>query len=129
MKRIGLPLAVLVFFCTLCAFYVSVSTAERGVPAPAADGGPYIEATGMGIAPHNAAGAQAKALARRGAILDMQRNLLASMSGVHTDRGFMAESRMRSEVNGIIRGVQLLDDKWDGKVYTITGRIRVDNLR
>jgi hypothetical protein len=68
----------------------------------------YIEATGMAVAPNGTKGAQAKALARRGAIVDLQRNLLEFMNGVQIDsrttmNDFMAEDRVRSEVHGLIQ--------------------------
>jgi hypothetical protein len=94
----------------------------------------YIEATGMAVAPEGTKGAQAKALARRGAIVDLQRNLLESVGGVQIDsrttmNDFMAEDRVRSEVHGLIQGVELLDGQWDGEAYTVTGRIRTSSLR
>ena len=42
---------------------------------------------------------------------------------------FMAEDLVRSEVHGLIRNVELLDGKWDGESYTVTGRIRTAGLR
>jgi hypothetical protein len=94
----------------------------------------YIEATGMAVAPNGAKGAQGKALARRGAIVDLQRNLLESIGGVQIDsrttmNDFMAEDRVRSEVHGLIQRVELLDGAWDGESYTTTGRIRLADLR
>jgi len=80
----------------------------------------YIEATGMAVAPKGAQGAQAKALARRGAIVDLQRNLLEFMGGVQVDArttmdDFMAEDMVRSEAHGVIRNVELLKGEWDGE--------------
>ena len=94
----------------------------------------YIEATGMAVAPAGSKGAQAKALARRGAIVDLQRNLLEFMVGVQVDsrttmNDFMADDRVRSEVHGCIKNVELLEGKWDGESYTIEGRIRLPQLR
>jgi hypothetical protein len=93
----------------------------------------YIEATGMAVAPKGTDGAQAKALARRGAIVDLQRNLLEFMGGVQVDsrttmNDFMAEDRVRSEVHGIIRNIELLDGTWDGESYTVSGRVRLPQL-
>ncbi|MCL1875449.1 MAG: hypothetical protein FWF87_04220 [Synergistaceae bacterium] len=94
----------------------------------------YIEATGMAVAPKNTQGAQARALARRGAIVDLQRNLLEFTNGVQIDArtvmdDFMAEDRVRSEVHGLIKGVELLKGEWDGEAYTVTGRIKLAQLR
>jgi len=94
----------------------------------------YIEATGMAVAPKGAQGAQAKALARRGAIVDLQRNLLEFMGGVQVDArttmdDFMAEDMVRSEVHGVIRNVELLKGEWDGEAYTVTGRIKLAEVR
>jgi hypothetical protein len=94
----------------------------------------YLEATGMAVAPTGKEGPQGKALARRGAIVDLQRNLLESIGGVQIDsrttmNDFMAEDRVRSEVHGLIQRVELLDGAWDGESYTVTGRIRLTDLR
>ena len=94
----------------------------------------YVEATGMAVAPENASGAQAKALARRGAMLDLQRNMLEYIGGVQIDSrttmdDFMAEDRVRSEVHGYIRKIEVMKGEWDGECYTVTGRLRTDELR
>ena len=94
----------------------------------------YIEATGMAVAPTGTNGAQAKALARRGAMLDLQRNLLEFLVGVQVDaetrmENFMAEDRVRSEVHGIIRNVETISGEWDGEAYTVKGRIRLGQIR
>jgi hypothetical protein len=94
----------------------------------------YIESTGMAVAPTGTKGAQAKALARRGAIVDLQRNLLEFMGGVQIDArttmdDFMASDRVRSEVHGVVQNVELLDGTWDGESYTVSGRIRLPQLR
>ena len=94
----------------------------------------YIEATGMAVAPKGFQGAQARALARRGAIVDLQRNLLEFLVGVQVDSrtimdDFMAEDRVRSEVNGVVKNVEVLDGEWDGEAYTVTGRIKLAQVR
>jgi hypothetical protein len=93
----------------------------------------YIEATGMAVAPTGTAGAQAKALARRGAIVDLQRNLLEFLVGVQVDarttmNDFMATDRVRSEINGMIKNVELLEGAWDGESYTVSGRVKLPQL-
>ena len=95
----------------------------------------YIEATGMAVAPSSATtDAQGKLLARRGAIVDLQRNMLEFLSGVQIDSrttmdDFMAEDRVRSEVHGAIKNIELLKGVWDGEAYTVTGRIKLAQLR
>jgi len=133
MRIFGKIFAVAVFICAFCAFFAQTEAAEREL-ALVDWGQTYVEATGMAVAPHNTKGAQARALARRGAIVDLQRNLLESIGGVQIDsrttmNDFMAEDRVRSEVHGLIQGVQMLDGKWDGEAYTVTGRIRTDQIR
>ena len=93
----------------------------------------YIEATGLAVAPTGTTGPQAMALARRGAIVDLQRNLLEFLVGVQVDArttmdDFMASDRVRSEVHGMIRNIELLEGAWDEKAYTVTGRIRLPQL-
>ncbi|MBQ7733490.1 MAG: hypothetical protein IJT58_05680 [Synergistaceae bacterium] len=94
----------------------------------------YVEAQGMAVAPPGTRGAQAKAMARRGAMLDLQRNLLEFLSGVQVDsetrmENFMAEDRVKSEVHGVIRNVEAVNGEWDGEVYTIKGRIKLADVR
>ena len=94
----------------------------------------YIEATGMAVAPTGMKGAQGKALARRGATLDLQRNLLEFLKGVQVDarttmNDFMAEDRVRSELSGVIKNVEIMNGEWDGEAYTITGRIKLPPVR
>ncbi|MDR1978155.1 MAG: hypothetical protein LBQ42_05425 [Synergistaceae bacterium] len=135
MKRI--LVSFLALSCVLCGWGVLSGEAADGVEKERGlvDWGQnYIESTGMAVAPTESTGAQAKALARRGAIVDLQRNLLEAVGGVQIDsrttvNDFMAEDRVRSEVHGIIQGVELLDGKWDGESYTVTGRIRLAQLR
>ena len=94
----------------------------------------YVEATGMAVAPNGMKGAQAKALARRGAMVDLQRNLLEFIVGVQVDArtvmdDFMANDTVRTEIHGIIKNVETLEGTWDGEAYTVKGRIRMGQLR
>ena len=94
----------------------------------------YIEAEGVGGSPSCVKDAQGKALARRAAIVDLQRNLLEFMNGVRIDarttvENFMADDRVRTELSGIIKNVELLDGEWDGESYTIRGRVRMGQIR
>ena len=96
--------------------------------------GNYVEATGMAVAPTGTKGAQAKALARRGAMVDLQRNLLEFMVGVQIDaqttmEDFMANDKVRSEIHGIIRNVETISGEWDGESYVVKGRLRLGQIR
>ena len=75
----------------------------------------YIEAQGEAVAPAGKADtAQGKLLARRGAVVDLQRNLLEFLQGVRVDsrttmRDFMASDVVRTEVQGMIKNVEILE--------------------
>lgn len=96
------------------AFFV---TRMGGVPTPAGD---YIEVSGAAEAPAGVSEAQAKALARRGAMADLQRSLLKELAGLNVD-----SSTAQTSLQGLISGVEALDGEWDGKVYRLKGRVRV----
>ena len=103
-KRIFLFLLALCLICAACAAFAL--TAARDPE--------YIEATGTAVVPVGASGARGKALARRGAVIDLQRKLLLK-AGVGD----------RSDVSGFISGVEIFEGAWDGKSYTVLGRVRV----
>jgi hypothetical protein len=125
-----LAVSICIFFGldgTLLAASAAETHKERG---PVDWGQTYIEATGTALAPVNAKGPQGKALARRGAVIDLQRNLLKALSvqigsRAAPDRDFSADGPAR----GFIRGVEILGGRWDGKSYTVTGRVRAARLR
>lgn len=111
--------------------YAVITQTENGLMNWTED---YIQATGMAVAPPRAKGAQGKALARRGATLDLQRNLLETLKGVQVDaetrmEDFMAEDTVMSRVSGIIKGVEVINGEWDGEAYTVTGRIKMPPIR
>lgn len=133
----------LMFFCVFSAQNVwaaeeQVSEAEAGVVIQKERGlvdwsKKYVETSGMAVAPKGMTGAQAKAMAKRGAIVDLQRNMLEFLAGVSVDgrttmHDFMAEDRVRTEVHGMIQNLELQDGTWDGESYTVTGRIRLPEL-
>ena len=95
----------------------------------------YIEARGQAVPPAGKEKlAQGKLLARRGALVDLQRNLLEYLQGVRVDakttmKDFMATDIVRTEVQGMVQGVEVLEATWDGEVYTVVGRIRLEQLR
>ena len=111
--------------------YAVITQTESGLMNWTED---YIQATGMAVAPPRAKGAQGKALARRGATLDLQRNLLEALKGVQVDaetrmEDFMAEDTVMSSVSGIIKGVEVINGEWDGEAYTVTGRVKMQPVR
>ena len=116
MKR----LLFMIFILTLS--YVAVSYAENRVALKTSG---YIEAVGYGVAPSGTSGAWAKLLARRGAIVDLQRNLLQKLHQVQSGAGVMLPNRLY----GFITGVELLDDEWNGKVYKLRGRVLTEKGR
>ena len=97
----------------------------------------YIEATGSAVPPSNVKNkAQGVLLAKRGAILDLQRNLLEAIKGVRIDsktvmNNFMAQDWVKSEVHGWIKGVRIIKSEWDPNegIYTVTGRIYLKGVR
>jgi hypothetical protein len=129
-------LSALLLMCGLTAAYAAdpdsiVFENERGLIDWSEN---YIEATGMGVPSKKSEGAQGKLLARRSAIVDLQRNLLEFLNGVQIDSrtvmdDFMAEDRVRSEVHGVIKNVDILKEDWDGELYTVSGRVKLAQLR
>ena len=95
----------------------------------------YVEASGQAVAPTGKEKtSQGKLLARRGAIVDLQRNLLEAIQGVRVDAktsmtDFMANDTVRTEVQGLVKGVEISDASWDGDIYTVTGRVKLDKVR
>jgi hypothetical protein len=95
----------------------------------------YIEAKGQGLPPTGKENtAQGKLLARRAATVDLQRNLLEFMQGVRVDSrttmtDYMVSDRVRTEVRGIIKNVEITGGEWDGEVYTVTGRVKMQDVR
>ena len=95
-----------------------------------------VRAKGFGVAPEKATNeAQARSLARRAAIVDLQRNLLETVQGVQIDAhtkmvNFMADDTVSSAVNGTIKGVEVIEEKWDSqdKSYTVFGQIRQEKM-
>ncbi|MBQ7220496.1 MAG: hypothetical protein IJS28_05905 [Synergistaceae bacterium] len=92
-----------------------------------------IRAKGLGIPPENKNAEQAKALARRAAIVDLQRNILETIQGVQIDskttvKDFMASDEISSAVSGTIRGVEVVKEEWDGKTYVVYGQVSPERL-
>jgi len=74
-----------------------------------------VLAKGMSVANPNMIPAQAKALARRGAIVDAQRNMLEQVEGVQisaetTMVDFMTNDIVKSRVSGMVKGAIVIED-------------------
>ncbi|MBQ9420016.1 MAG: hypothetical protein IJU31_06560 [Synergistaceae bacterium] len=73
-----------------------------------------FEASGVGkVPPAVSSPAQAKVLARRGAIVDLQRNLLLRSRYSHP-----------GNFSGVVKGLVITSESWDGKIYTVKGYIK-----
>jgi len=94
-----------------------------------------IVALGQAVAPEGAASpGSAKLLARRGAVVDLQRNLLEYVQGVRVDaatrmENYMVHDEVRTSVEGIIRGVEIWRSSWDGEVYSVWGGFSMQKVR
>ncbi len=96
-----------------------------------------LRTTGQAVPPTNASSAgQKQLLARRGAILDGQRNLLESLAGVYvtsdtTMLNLMANDVVRSSVEGIVAGAVVTSEEWDPatEIYTVEMEIPLGPVR
>ena len=94
------------FFAFLALFFLIIAPAY----------GEIFEASGRGKIPaYSENPAQGKILARRGAIVDLQRNLLIKTKAQPYNKSSSSAS--------IIRGIIITSETWDGKIYTVTGYI------
>ncbi len=95
----------------------------------------YIEAMGQAVPPTGKENtAQGKLLAQRGAVVDVQRNLLEFIKGVQvTSRttldNFMADDMARTSISGMVKNVNIVRSEWDGEIYTVWGRIPLQDIR
>ncbi|MBR1438461.1 MAG: LPP20 family lipoprotein, partial [Synergistaceae bacterium] len=95
-----------------------------------------VRAKGLGVAPKTDNEAQGRALARRAAVVDLQRNLLETVQGVQIDSKTTVENyvttndRVNSAVNGMIKGVEVIEENWNPqeKTYTVLGQIRPEKM-
>ena len=109
---------------------VSVTALDKGI-INWSDGS--IRAKGMGIVPPDKSEAQGKALARRAAIADLQRNLLETVQGVQIDaktqvKDFIATDVINTAVSGTIKGVEIIEENFDGEAYIVSGQIRQEKI-
>lgn len=120
----SIVLAVLMLALTIGTQNVSAAPAQW-------DGG-KIRVEGLGIAPADAHGTQAEALARRAALSDAYRQLAEQINGVNVDATTTVESMMlmnttvRTHVTALIKGAQIIDEstRRDGS-YVVTMEIPV----
>ena len=115
----SIALAVLMLALTVCTVGSSEAAAKW-------DGG-SIRVVGLGIAPVEARGPQAEALARRAALSDAYRQLAEQVNGVNVDAMTTVENLMlvnttvRTHVSALIKGAAIVEEvqQRDGS-YTVT---------
>ena len=115
----SIALAVLMLALTVCTVGTSEAAAKW-------DGG-SIRVVGLGIAPVDARGPQAEALARRAALSDAYRQLAEQVNGVNVDATTTVENLMlvnttvRTHVSALIKGAAIVEEvqQRDGS-YTVT---------
>ena len=115
----SIALAVLMLALTVCTVGSSEAAAKW-------DGG-SIRVVGLGIAPVDARGPQAEALARRAALSDAYRQLAEQVNGVNVDAMTTVENLMlvnttvRTHVSALIKGAAIVEEvqQRDGS-YTVT---------
>ncbi len=94
-----------------------------------------IVALGQAVGPSGAASpGSARLLARRGAVMDLQRNLLEYVQGVRVDakttmENYMAHDEVRTSVEGTIKGVEIWRSSWDGEIYSVWGGFSLQKVR
>ena len=115
----SIALAVLMLVLAVCTVGTSEAAAKW-------DGG-SIRVVGLGIAPVDARGPQAEALARRAALSDAYRQLAEQVNGVNVDAMTTIENLMlvnttvRTHVSALIKGAAIVEEvqQRDGS-YTVT---------
>ena len=120
----SIVLAVLMLALTIGAQNVSAAATQW-------DGG-KIRVEGLGIAPTDARGSQAEALARRAALSDAYRQLAEQINGVNVDavntveNMILMNTAVRTHVTALIQGAQIIDEsaRRDGS-YVVTMEIPV----
>lgn len=86
-----------------------------------------LHSTGQAVPPGTAEhDGQKRLMARRGAILDAQRNLLETLSQVHvtsdaTMINLMAQDVVRTQVEGVVQGAIIVGEEWDEdlEIYSV----------
>lgn len=89
----------------------------------------YIEAKGESAYPEGVSKSQARLMARRGAIVDAQRNLLESLAGVQLTaettmkNSILVSDVVQTRVEGFIRGAVVVREQDKGDTYEVTLRL------
>ena len=95
----------------------------------------FVEISGEGAAPAGKSAPQGRLLARRAAMADMQRKYIEFLQGAVVQsatamKDFEVQNeRVSSEVRGIARNVAVSDEKWDGRIFTVTGRMQLQDVQ
>ncbi len=116
---------------------------EKGVVKIATKGGKtgtinwktrYIISKGIVASTSNTTNSsQKRLLARRGAIVDAQRNLLETIEGVRIDStttvsDHMVNEVIKTEVKGTLKNFEIIDEKWNGEVYEVTMHVPIGKI-
>lgn len=94
----------------------------------------YITSKGIVSATSNTTNlSQRRLLARRGAIVDAQRNLMEIIKGVNIDAtttlsDYMVNEVTRANVKGTLKNAEIIDEKWDGEVYEVTMQVPMGKI-
>lgn len=127
--------AIVLALVLATAAFAQQSVVQQGQNAVLNWTGDYIEAVGQAVPPTGKEGTgQGKLLAKRGAVVDLQRNLLEFIKGVQITsetvmENFMADDKVMTSITGFIKNVVVTDSDWDGEIYTVSGRIYLKDIR
>ncbi len=95
-----------------------------------------LEASGVGVVPSDVESiSQAKAMARRAAIVDAYRNLAEKLYGIKVNgrdtvkNMILQSSTVRSYVSGLIRGASIEDEEYKDGTYRVVLYLKLDPNR